>query len=33
VEEVDFKKLMKPFWQPPVGSFVVVEVPRLIFPW
>jgi hypothetical protein len=31
VEKVDFKKLMKPFWQPPVGSFVIVEVPRLNF--
>ncbi|MGN6489826.1 MAG: GyrI-like domain-containing protein [Devosia sp.] len=31
MEKVDFKKLMKPFWQPPVGSFVVVEVPKLNF--
>ncbi len=31
VEKTDFKKLMKPFWQPPVGTFVVVEVPRLSF--
>ena len=31
MEKVDFKKLMKPFWQPPVGKFVVVEVPRLKF--
>lgn len=31
MEKVDFKKLMKPYWQPPVGAFVVVEVPRLNF--
>lgn len=31
VEKTDFKKLMKPLWQPPVGTFVVVEVPRLSF--
>lgn len=31
MEKVDFKKLMKPYWQPPVGEFVVVEVPRLSF--
>lgn len=31
MEKVDFKKLMKPLWNPPVGRFVVVEVPRLNF--
>ena len=31
MEKVDFKKLMKPFWQPPVGSFVLIEVPKLNF--
>lgn len=30
-DKIDFKKLMKPYWQPPVGEFVVVEVPRLGF--
>jgi hypothetical protein len=30
-DKVDFKKIMKPYWQPPVGEFVVVEVPRLSF--
>lgn len=30
-DKVDFKKIMKPYWQPPVGAFVVVEVPRLNF--
>lgn len=31
MEKLDFKKLMKPYWQPPVGQFVLVEVPRLSF--
>lgn len=31
MEKVDFKKLMKPYWQPPVGRFEIVEVPRLSF--
>lgn len=31
MEKVDFKKLMKPYWQPPVGEFVVVDVPELAF--
>jgi hypothetical protein len=31
MEKVDFKKLMKPYWQPPVGKFVIIEVPRLNF--
>jgi hypothetical protein len=29
--KVDFKKLMKPFWQPPVARFEIVEIPRLRF--
>jgi hypothetical protein len=31
VEKVDFKKLMKPYWQPPVGQFVIIDVPKLPF--
>lgn len=31
MEKVDFKKLMKPYWQPPVGKFVIVDVPELAF--
>ena len=31
MEKVDFKKLMKPYWQPPVGRFVIIEVPQLNF--
>lgn len=31
MEKVDFKTLMKPYWQPPVGEFVIIEVPRLNF--
>ena len=31
MEKLDFKKTMKPFWQPPAGRFVVVEVPELQF--
>ena len=31
MDKLDFKKLMKPYWQRPVGRFVVVEVPRLKF--
>jgi hypothetical protein len=30
-EKVDFKKTMKPYWSPPVGKFVIVEVPPLNF--
>jgi hypothetical protein len=30
-EKIDLKKRMKPFWQPPAGQFVIVEVPRLNF--
>jgi hypothetical protein len=29
--KVDFKKTMKPYWQPPVGKFVIVDVPDLAF--
>lgn len=31
VQKTDLKKLMKPYWAPPVGKFVVVEVPSLKF--
>lgn len=31
MEKVDFRKAMKPFWQPPVDRFMIVEVPRLRF--
>ena len=31
MEKIDFKKTMKPYWQPPVGKFVIVEVPELAF--
>jgi hypothetical protein len=31
MEKLDFKKIMKPYWQPPVGKFVIVEVPELSF--
>lgn len=31
MDKLDFKKTMRAFWQPPVGSFVIVEVPRLNF--
>ena len=31
MDKVDFKKLMKPYWQPPADRFTVVEVPRLNF--
>ena len=31
MDKLDFKKVMKAYWQPPVGKFVVVEVPRLSF--
>jgi hypothetical protein len=31
MEKVDFKRTMKPYWQPPVGKFVVVEIPELAF--
>jgi hypothetical protein len=29
--KVDFKRTMKPYWLPPVGKFVIVEVPELAF--
>lgn len=31
MDKVDLKKVMRNYWQPPVGRFVVVEVPRLNF--
>lgn len=31
MEKVDFKKIMKAFWQPPVGGFSLADVPRLQF--
>lgn len=31
MDKLDFKKVMKVYWQPPVGQFVVVEVPRFSF--
>ena len=31
MEKLDFKKVMKAYWQPPVGEFVTVDVPRLNF--
>jgi hypothetical protein len=31
MEKIDFKKQMKPYWQPPVGKFVIVDVPELAF--
>lgn len=31
MDKLDFKKTMKAYWQPPVGAFVVVEVPKLTF--
>lgn len=31
MDKLDFKKTMKPYWQPPVGRFVVLEVPELLF--
>jgi hypothetical protein len=31
MDKLDFKKTMKPFWQPPKGKFEVVEVPQLLF--
>jgi hypothetical protein len=30
-EKLDFKRLMKPYWSPPVGAFEIVEVPELAF--
>lgn len=30
-QKTDFKKLMKPYWAPPIGKFVLVEVPALQF--
>jgi hypothetical protein len=29
--KVDFKKLMKPLWRPPIGDFEIVEIPELTF--
>lgn len=31
MEKVDFKKTMKPYWQPLVGKFEIVEIPELPF--
>jgi hypothetical protein len=31
MSKLDFKKIMKPYWQPPVGAFEIVEVPELLF--
>lgn len=31
MEKVDFKKIMKAFWQPPAGVFSLVDVPKLQF--
>jgi len=31
MDKLDFKKVMKAYWQPPVGEFVVVDVPRFSF--
>jgi hypothetical protein len=31
MEKVDFKRAMKPYWQPPVGKFVIVDVPAFQF--
>lgn len=31
MEKVDFKKTMKPYWQPPAGKFTIVDVPKLQF--
>jgi hypothetical protein len=31
MDKTDFKKTMKPYWSPPVGTFVVVEIPELAF--
>lgn len=31
MEKIDFKKAMKPYWAPPVGRFVVVDIPELAF--
>jgi hypothetical protein len=31
MEKLDLKKLMKAYWNPPRGQFVVIEVPRLQF--
>jgi hypothetical protein len=30
-EKVDFKKIMKPYWQPPAGTFAIVDVPEFPF--
>ena len=31
MDKVDFKKTMKAYWQPPVGKFVIIDVPELAF--
>jgi hypothetical protein len=31
MDKVDFKKLMKPYWQPSVGRFVIVDIPEFPF--
>lgn len=31
VEKIDLKKLMKPYWQPAVGRFAMIEVPKFRF--
>jgi len=31
MEKIDFKKIMKAFWQPPAGVFSLVDVPKLQF--
>ncbi len=31
MEKHDFKRVMKPYWSPPVGRFELLEVPELLF--
>lgn len=31
MEKIDFRKTMKALWQPPAGTFTLVEVPRMQF--
>jgi hypothetical protein len=31
VEKLDFRKMMKALWQPPVGRFTIVDVPKMQF--
>jgi len=31
VEKIDFRKTMKALWQPPIGRFVIVDVPKMQF--